>query len=151
MPSSCSSTVASTPPPRERAVGGHGTILFAEDEPLLRRIAARILTEAGYRVIAVNDGAEAVTAFGEQPDAIDLVILDLMMPRLDGIGACERIRARRSDVPVLFCSGYSASASTADEAGAGERLLAKPFRAGELLEAVRDVLDSSTRARPPRG
>ena len=94
------------------------------------------------------DGQEAVDAFEAAPQGWDLLILDLVMPRLDGIEVVKRVERVRPDLPVLLMSGYSAVPQAGVLGAPHRRFLAKPFRLQELLEALqslglRDVQDTS--------
>jgi CheY-like chemotaxis protein len=83
-------------------------LLIAEDDVVLRRLLTATLERAHYRVIAVANGDEAVRAFQQQK--VDLVILDIMMPVMDGLAACTQIRAL-STVPILLLSAFSLTMS----------------------------------------
>jgi PAS domain S-box-containing protein len=127
-------------------LGGHETILVAEDEPRVRDMTERVLRGAGYAVLTASNGDEAVALL--ETRRIDLVVLDVIMPKKDGRTVYEIIRARMGDVPVLFCSGYSTVAlGDALLREDNVRLIQKPYLAEELLHAVRAVLDR----RPERG
>jgi signal transduction histidine kinase len=125
------------------ATGGTETILLAEDEEMVRDLAVRILERAGYNVIAAADGEEAVEIFKSHAESVDMLLFDVVMPRLGGHQAYERIRALRPDVPVLFSSGYSENAiHTGFVLHEGLRLLQKPYAPATLLRAVRAALDA---------
>ncbi|MGQ0814650.1 MAG: response regulator [Gemmatimonadota bacterium] len=114
-----------------------GTILIVEDEKAVRDVAYRVLTRAGYEVIAVADGIEALE-IGRGLDAVDVVVTDVIMPRLNGPDLVARLRAIRPDIRVLFTSGYTDNAIFPQgyvSADAG--FLAKPFTPASLLEAIR--------------
>lgn len=126
------------PPPR-----GEETILVAEDETILRELAREILESSGYRVLTAGDGEEAVRLFRERPDEIQLLLLDLIMPRMSGREACDAIRKLRPSVKVLFMSGYAPEAAGPGRTAAPRGgLLSKPLSPGSLLRAVRRTLDS---------
>jgi PAS domain S-box-containing protein len=128
------------------AVGGRETILLAEDDEMVRNLARRILTRAGYTVLTANDGLEAVEVFQNHAEAVSLLVLDVVMPRLGGHGAYERIREIRSDVPVIFSSGYSENAvHTNFVLHDGLKLIPKPYSPATLLRAVRGALDNNER------
>ena len=101
-----------------------------------------ILEQAGYRMFVAVNGLQAVDVFKEKHAAIDLVLLDVVMPGLSGRSAFERIREVRPDVPVLFSSGYSANLLEVEfiqEVRA--QLIHKPYDPEELLGKIRDILD----------
>lgn len=113
-------------------------VLIVDDEPrYLRLLEANLRTE-GYEVITAQDGQQAVDVFSSQP--IDLVLLDIMMPRLDGFGATQRIR-EFSSVPIIILTakGEEQDRVRGLDLGADDYLV-KPFSATELLARVRAVL-----------
>ncbi len=133
------------PPPaeEERSPAGTETILVAEDDEMLRRLAETVLTEKGYRVILAADGEEAVRRFSEHADEVALVLLDVIMPRKDGKRACDEIRALRPGVPALFISGYTDDVIGERGIGSdGIELITKPVTPQALLSRIRAVLDS---------
>ena len=106
------------------------TLLVVDDEPAVRRVLSMRLQLAGYRVVCAEDGEEALEKFAaEQPD---LVVLDVMMPKLDGFAVCRRLRAE-SAVPIVFLSSLDAIAEkvAALDLGADD-YLSKPFSPKEL-------------------
>jgi len=119
-------------------------ILIVDDEPrYLRLLDANLRTE-GYEVETAQDGVQALEVFSNQP--IDLVLLDIMMPRLDGFGTCQRLR-EFSNVPIVILTarGEEQDRVRGLDLGADDYLV-KPFSATELLARVRAVL---RRAQPP--
>jgi two-component system cell cycle sensor histidine kinase/response regulator CckA len=121
--------------------GGMETILLVEDEPAVRTLAARVLKRAGYDVRLAADGVEACTLFKEHAPEIDLVLMDVIMPKMGGRDAYENIVKTRSDVPVIFCSGYSERELGAEFLEShGLDLLPKPYRPDELLTRIRSRL-----------
>ncbi len=131
-------TPVATELPAPRAPAG-GRILLVDDEEMIRVISRTVLESAGYEVREATDGVEAVEAFREYAAEIDLVILDLVMPRLSGRDAARRLVALDPAVKILLSSGYS----TDDVSDIPEALglLSKPYRPSALLAAVRDALD----------
>lgn len=120
---------------------GNETILLVEDEPAVRLLAARILKRAGYEVQVAADGMEACTLFEKHAADIDLVLMDVIMPRMGGREAYERIAKKRQDIPVIFCSGYSERELGAEFLQShGLDLLPKPYLPDELLTRVRERL-----------
>ena len=121
--------------------GGDEVVLVVEDETSVRELTVRVLQRAGYRVLTAADGQDAVMRHAVEP-RIDLVVLDVVMPRLGGRDAARRIRARVPGTRILFVSGYApeATGGDADEA-MGVDFLLKPFDAATLLARVRALLD----------
>jgi len=132
----------SGPIPRVR--GGNETLLVAEDEITLRSLAKSNLESLGYRVLLASDGEEAVVAYEAAMNEIDLVILDLIMPRMGGREAYERIRGLGGrECPVIFMTGYAPEILDAEFPGAGSvELVQKPYGADELGRKVRELLDA---------
>ena len=122
--------------------GGHETVLLADDEEVVGRLGETILRRHGYQVLTAMDGAEALELYRRHGPAIDLVILDLAMPRLSGPETLRELRKLDPAVRVLISSGYS----TDENLRAVERdgvlgFVAKPYRPVELARQVRAALD----------
>jgi len=124
-------------------IGGRGeTLLVVEDEAALREVAGRILSGAGYHVLAAECGATALELAARHEGVIDLLVSDVVMPGMLGKELADRLTGVRPDTRVLYMSGYAQpvlhSQGTLDP---GVSLLEKPFTAGDLLAAVRRRLD----------
>ena len=129
-------------PDAGKSPGGSETILIAEDEAEVLNMLHQTLESRGYSVLGAKDGEEALSAFKENGDRIDLVILDMVMPKMRGWEVYEQIRGSGSDVPVLFSTGYSLDSSDAEfVAGRGLRTIQKPYTPNDLYLVVRDMLD----------
>jgi two-component system cell cycle sensor histidine kinase/response regulator CckA len=118
-----------------------GTILVVDDEDAVRAVSKTILDRFGYRTLTARNGKEAVELFREQRNGIDLVLLDMTMPVMDGVEALRELRAVRPDVRVLLSSGHPES--EAEDRLSGERLsgfIQKPYRSAELIERVKAAL-----------
>ncbi len=125
------------------AVGGHETILVAEDESIVRDLAVRVLTDAGYSVLAAANGAEAVEQFESHADVISLAILDAVMPKLTGHQVYDRIKQINPNLPVMFCTGYDPEMGQVKFlTEQGLRLVQKPYDPNILLLTVREGLDA---------
>jgi PAS domain S-box-containing protein len=113
-------------------------VLLAEDEKQVRTLIAGILRSEGYEVLTAESGEAAREMYDQQEQPLDLVVTDVVMTGLSGTDLAEHIRADAPQLPVLFISGYSDL-----QLPRGARLLQKPFLPEDLMDAVRDVLDSS--------
>ena len=121
---------------------GHETILFAEDETLLRKLGTRIIQSAGYKVLVGADGMEAWDIYLKNESSIDLAVLDIVMPQLDGRELAERIRQKKPDLPVIFVSGFdSDSVSGHKDPLPRSSRVDKPYHRNDLLAVIRQVLD----------
>ena len=129
-------------------VQGSETILFVEDEDIVRRLGSSILTRYGYRVITASDGMEALDIFQRRRDDIDLVILDLTMPQLSGRDTYRRLRRLDPAVPVIFTSGQADELYAQAKDDPAQGCIGKPYRSEELAALVRAALDRS-REEPP--
>ena len=116
------------------------SILIAEDDNRTRQALINSIRAAGYNVIAAADGQAALDSFHQAASTIDLVILDILMPRLDGLQVCQRIR-EISDVPIIIATvlGSSADRITGLEMGANDYIV-KPFSTKELIARIRSIL-----------
>ena len=117
---------------------------MVEDEASLREGLVDLLTGDGHAVTAVGDGQAAV-AHGLR-EAVDLVVLDLMLPRLDGIGVCRQLRAARPGMPILMLTARGSEDDKVRGLGEGaDDYVTKPFSARELLARVRALGRRGTR------
>ena len=132
------------PKVKTRTVGGSETVLIAEDDPVVRQLSSRVLKEAGYTVLTAGEGAEALRVFEEHRDAIDLVMLDVVMPKMGGRAVYDRLHKEYPGIRFLFASGYSTNAvHTNFILEEGIELLQKPYAPDALLRKVREVLDKA--------
>jgi CheY-like chemotaxis protein len=122
---------------------GQETILLVEDEANLRQLARQYLETQGYRILEAADGAAALQIANGHKGPIHLLLTDVVMPGMNGREMAEKIAAQRSDVRVLFMSGYTENVIGHDGLlDAGVNLLQKPFTLPTLKEKVRELLDS---------
>jgi signal transduction histidine kinase/ActR/RegA family two-component response regulator len=124
-------------------------ILLADDEAGLRDLTREFLESEGFLVTTAPDGQAALDTFEAAPQDWDLLILDLVMPRLDGLEVLKRIERVRPDLPALLMSGYSTSPQPGVLGAAHRRFLAKPFRLQALLEALRSLGLRDAQDAPP--
>lgn len=119
-------------------------ILLAEDEPNLRETIRLNLEMDGYQVVAAADGKQALRAF--KAGGCDLVVLDIMMPEINGLDVCRAIRAENASVPVLFLTARSSGEDRIQGLKTGaDDYLTKPFQLEELLLRIRNLLKRSSR------
>jgi signal transduction histidine kinase len=122
-----------------QVLGGAETILVAEDERPIRSLAERVLRRFGYRVLLAQDGEEALRVAEDYGQPIDLLLTDVVMPKMDGLELAERLKVSRPDTSVLFMSGYPATEHGLPE---GLDLLLKPFTPNDLGSRIRTLLDA---------
>ncbi len=143
-------TAAPAAPPAVRQV-----VLLVDDEGIVRQMAERVLGRLGHAVITAADGVEAMERFNRQQQDIELVILDLTTPRMDGWATLRAIRALRPGIPVILCSGYDESrVLTGQPLAHSVVFLHKPYTFDELRVAIRKALsgigtDQAAAAAPP--
>ncbi len=123
------------------------TVLFAEDEEMLRRIIGRSLRDKGFHVIEAADGSAALGAAHEYAGPIHLLLTDIVMPGLTGRELAEQLRRVRPGIRVLFISGFYTEGQL--QLGTGNAFLGKPFTPAELLAKVGAVLGAETSAPEP--
>jgi CheY-like chemotaxis protein len=113
---------------------------LVEDEPAIRRLCKRILVKEGHEVLAAADGQEALEVLEAEGGEIELLVTAVIMPRLSGPELAVQLRARFPEVKILFITGYAGA--TEDERTLAEvgRVLSKPFAAGALRKATRELL-----------
>ena len=122
------------------------TVLLVDDEESVQKLLTYPLEKEGYRVVQARDGEEALDRYREVP--VDLVILDLMLPRLDGLAVCSRLREERSAVPIIMLTarGDEGDKVLGLELGADD-YITKPFSIREFMSRVRALLRRAPR--PP--
>lgn len=122
------------------------TVLVVDDDEALRRSVVRSLEMNDYRVMEAGDAHEARTALRDAGGTVDVVIMDMVLPGLEGREAANLLLARDPDLRILFTSGYSSQESL--RMGAlpeGHAFIRKPFEVPELLEAVRALMGKKDR------
>ncbi len=127
------------------------TILLAEDDAIVRKMVMDILTLGQYAVIPACDGEEAYNLFLQHEAEIDMVITDVVMPRMNGRQLGERCRLRNSETPILYMSGYVDKCLDPREAIKDRSdFIAKPFRPAEFLGRVGKLLGREDRGKEIR-
>ncbi len=122
---------------------GYGTVLVADDEEAIRDITTSLLERLGFRVITAANGLETVDLYTEHAEEISVLLMDINMPRLNGLEATLRIRHINPKVPVLFMSGYPRE-QVMDRFGEQPHtdFIKKPFQSNELAVAIRNVMET---------
>ena len=140
FPSSCHEEAAQTmtfPPQQER-------VLIVDDEFQVRDLLKRLLEREGYSVLLAEDGRQAVRLYRQHGDEIDLVLLDMSMPQMDGPETFERLRELDPQVRVLISSGHTADSQVQEILAAGVLgFLQKPYHISSILYKVRQALDAA--------
>lgn len=126
----------------EPPAGGTETLLLAEDDESLRKLYSRILRRSGYTVIEAVDGEDAIRKFSENKDSIKLLLFDVIMPKVSGKNAYDKILEINPDIKCIFASGYAAD-FIQQKQGIGNRMpiIYKPVSPDVYLKTVRAVLD----------
>jgi CheY-like chemotaxis protein len=133
-------------PTESAARHGNGHVLLVEDEDGLRRLATEALRSAGFVVTSAADGVAALQLVATTGEAPDLLVTDVVMPRLNGVDLARQLTREHPGLQVLFVSGYAESATRDDLEGAD--VLTKPFALDELTERVAEMLGRSLDERP---
>ncbi len=125
-----------------------GTIVIAEDEPMVAELTRRVLTHAGYQVHVTHDGQAALDAVRKLPD-VTLVVSDIVMPFMSGLELARTLSDERPDLPMLLVSGYPEDTRRqGHETLANTPFLAKPFKAADLLAAIDALIHGRMTPRP---
>jgi two-component system, cell cycle sensor histidine kinase and response regulator CckA len=142
LPASTGTAAPRKPKQDEQVPKGTETILLAEDNEGLQEAAKEMLEKLGYRVILASNGTEAVQVFTNNPGQFDLIILDVVMPKVSDPEAFSQMAAVRPDLRVLFSTGYTAeTASLNSLTDQGASMLQKPYSLKALGQMVRATLD----------
>ncbi|HVB32052.1 MAG TPA: response regulator, partial [Gemmatimonadaceae bacterium] len=129
---------------------GTETILLVEDEVAVRRLAERILTSAGYTVLAAGDGAEALQLLAQHRTPVHLLLTDVVLPGISGRELAAKVESTHPEVRVLYTSGYTDDTILRHGVlDSVTHFLGKPYTVAELTQRVREVLDGPAPLRKP--
>jgi PAS domain S-box-containing protein len=129
----------------EKLFMGNETLLLVDDEEDILKIGAEMLNKLGYKVIPVRSGIEAVKLFTEKKDEIHLIILDMVMPEMNGSETFDLLKKIQPDLKVLLSSGYSLSEEASQILNNGHNgFIQKPFDINRISSKIRELLDRKT-------
>lgn len=129
-----------SPRPLGAVARGNGTVLVVDDDEAVRNLVEDVLGRSGYRVLSASDGSAALELVAIEP--VDLLLTDVIMPRMSGYALAARARTIRPTIRVLTMSGYPVDVTRQRGGGSPEKVLAKPLVPAALLSAVRSALEA---------
>jgi len=127
-------------PGRLVIVGQGETILLVDDDEMLRGTGVRVLNRLGYEVLEAEDGVQALELFESHHTEISLVMMDVVMPRMGGVEAAKHMQQIRSEIPMIFCTGYDKSNVLAGSGIRDELVVSKPFSMALISRKIRECL-----------
>jgi CheY-like chemotaxis protein len=131
----------------EAPVRGEGRILVVEDEDVIQEMATRMLESLGYDVVTASDGQEAAEYYERHGGEIDLVVIDMIMPRMNGRDCFRRLREMNPRVKAILSTGYGLDGAVRELLGDGMvGYVQKPYVIGQLSEAVAKALERTGQA-----
>ncbi len=136
--------IANNAPRVFKAAAGEGTVLIVDDESLILDVTQRILERSGYSVLTAHDGFECIEQLEAHPSRVVAVLLDMTMPRMNGVETFGRIKQMQPDLPVILTSGFNehdARDHFHDAAPSG--FIQKPYRSNDLVTKLQEVLNLS--------
>jgi len=123
-------------------LGGSGTVLIVEDDDGLRKLAGTVLKQRGYKILEAENGEDALRVSEEYDGQIDLLLTDVVMPKMSGKETAERLQPHYPQMKVIYMSGYTDDAIVHHGVlTPGLNFLEKPFTLEDLARKVREVLD----------
>ena len=126
---------------KEHKLHNTRSVLLVDDYINVRDTYAEALASMGYQVITANDGLDALACFEQHGDNIDIVVSDIVMPKMSGFHAVERMRMQRPELPVIFMTGYDPQTNVPGNLRANSQMLSKPFSIVELAEQIQQMLN----------
>lgn len=121
------------------------SVLVVDDESAVRRFAVRVLEREGFGVVEANDGLEALELMKQRGTSVEVVVSDIVMPRLNGVELMQALSVSHPDLPVILMSGYATGALAELGIAAPCAILPKPFPSERLLEEVRRCMKERDR------
>jgi two-component system, cell cycle sensor histidine kinase and response regulator CckA len=125
-----------------RMAGDQATILVVEDERIMLRLLGKFLSGQGYRVLAADNGEQAIESYCRHKMEIDLVLLDLDLPKVKGVDVFHKMKSENPDARVVVTSGYIEPRMKAEMLRAGvKHFVTKPYRLPDMIETLRIVTE----------
>ena len=129
---------------REKFVEGKETVMLVDDEDMIIDVGRRMLGKLGYKVLTAGDGVEAIEVFKKYRDKIDVIILDMIMPKMGGGETFDRIKKMKPEIKVLLSSGYSINGQASEILNRGcNGFIQKPFNLQNLSQNLRSILEEN--------
>jgi signal transduction histidine kinase/ActR/RegA family two-component response regulator len=126
----------------EEVIEGTGTVLLTDDEEAILEVGQELLEAMGYRVLIARNGNEAIEVYDKNRDEIEIVVLDMVMPRMGGGEAYDRMKEINPDIKVLLSSGFSIDGEATEILARGcDGFIQKPFTIKELSQAIKEALE----------
>ncbi len=148
LPVSTPKDVKSTSKSQAVLERGAETVLLVDDEELIISMGESILKSLGYKVIIAHNGLEAVQTVDSRRDEIDAVVMDVIMPKMDGLEALRKIKQRFSNLPVVISTGFADIAPMTDIKKAGaDQILLKPYKIDDLAAMLKEIFKKKHAAR----
>lgn len=120
---------------------GVETILYVEDEAIARDTTKSVLLQLGYKVISAKDGEEALRVFEMHGEPVDLLLTDIVLPRVNGKKLAEQLGDKQPSLKILLTSGYSDEVTGSQDEGEKYNFIQKPYSPKSLARKIRSVLD----------
>ena len=135
--------VAEEPKISETVLNGSGTILLVDDEDMILEIGAKMLEAIGYDVFTAKSGKEAIDVYRKNRERISLVILDMIIPGMNGGETYDRLKKLNPDIKAILSSGYSINGEATKILDRGcSGFIQKPFSIKQLSQKIREILDT---------
>lgn len=122
------------------------TVLLVEDEDIVRKLTHKILTRLGYQVLVACNGYDAFAQYQNHAEPIDLLLTDMVMPRMNGRDLYIKLKEQHPDLKVLFMSGYNESILAQQDSVAANFFIQKPFSYESLALKVREAIEQPSNA-----
>lgn len=120
---------------------GHETLLLVDDEPIILHAMQEVFEELGYKVITAQDGAEGLACFQLYQHEIDVIVTDVVMPKVGGVEMCQKIRCIDADIPVVFLTGYDqGNLQLQSDEMENIMIISKPVQTPELSQSIMQIL-----------